>query len=61
MKVVVPEKAEQPPELKLKLLPFQREGLFWMRKQEQGVWKGGMLAVSAPMTRILFKTPLILL
>lgn len=32
------------PALKLTLLPFQKESLFWMRKQEEGVWKGGMLA-----------------
>ena len=44
--VVVPEKAEQPASLKVTLLPFQQESLFWMRKQEEGVWRGGMLAVS---------------
>jgi hypothetical protein len=27
------------------LLPFQQESLYWMRKQEDGVWNGGMLAV----------------
>ena len=45
--VVVPEKAEQPATLKVTLLPFQQESLFWMRKQEEGIWKGGMLAVRA--------------
>jgi DNA repair protein RAD16 len=25
-------------------LPFQKESLYWMRKQEEGPWKGGMLA-----------------
>ncbi|KAL1701605.1 SNF2 family N-terminal domain-containing protein [Schizophyllum commune] len=39
----VPE-AEQPSRLKLTLLPFQRESLAWMRKQEKGEWAGGMLA-----------------
>jgi DNA repair protein RAD16 len=43
---VKPQKAEQPQGLKATLLPFQQESLFWMRKQEQTVWKGGMLAVS---------------
>jgi DNA repair protein RAD16 len=43
--IVVPQKAEQPANLKVTLLPFQQESLFWMRKQEQGVWHGGMLAV----------------
>ncbi|KAG1759066.1 SNF2 family N-terminal domain-containing protein [Suillus occidentalis] len=42
--IVVPERAEQPAGLKVTLLPFQRESLFWMRKQEQGIWHGGMLA-----------------
>lgn len=45
-KDVVPEKAEQPAGLKVTLLPFQRESLFWMRKQEGGIWKGGVLAVN---------------
>jgi hypothetical protein len=31
--------------MKTKLLPFQLEGLFWMRKQEKTIWNGGMLAV----------------
>ena len=39
------EKAAQPPSLKVKLLPFQQEALFWMRNQEKySEWKGGMLA-----------------
>ncbi|KAK0490486.1 SNF2 family N-terminal domain-containing protein [Armillaria novae-zelandiae] len=42
--VVVPVKADQPADIKLTLLPFQREGLYWMKQQEQGVWHGGMLA-----------------
>ncbi|KAJ7590563.1 SNF2 family N-terminal domain-containing protein [Mycena floridula] len=42
--IVVPTKADQPTNVKLTLLPFQREGLFWMKKQEQGIWHGGMLA-----------------
>lgn len=47
VKPVSPEKAEQPEELKITLLPFQMESLYWMRKQEEGIWKGGMLAVSS--------------
>ncbi|EST04998.1 SNF2-related [Kalmanozyma brasiliensis GHG001] len=42
--VIKPEEAEQPTGLNIRLLPFQREGLFWMTRQEQGTWKGGMLA-----------------
>jgi DNA repair protein RAD16 len=41
---VKPEVMDAHPALKLTLLPFQKESLFWMRKQEEGVWKGGMLA-----------------
>lgn len=44
--VATPQKAEQPANLKLTLLPFQQESLFWMRNQEKGLWHGGMLAVS---------------
>ncbi|KAJ7762736.1 SNF2 family N-terminal domain-containing protein [Mycena maculata] len=42
--IIVPSKADQPANLKLTLLPFQRESLFWMKKQEAGIWNGGMLA-----------------
>lgn len=45
--VIIPQKAEQPGGLKVTLLPFQQESLWWMRKQEDSVWKGGMLAVGA--------------
>ncbi|KAJ1678289.1 DNA repair protein rad16, partial [Spiromyces aspiralis] len=36
--------AEQPRGLKLSLLPFQREGLAWLREQEAGRLSGGILA-----------------
>ncbi|KAF8308831.1 hypothetical protein DL93DRAFT_2063577 [Clavulina sp. PMI_390] len=39
-----PEKAPQPEGFKATLLPFQQESVSWMRKQEEGVWKGGILA-----------------
>ncbi|KZS92628.1 hypothetical protein SISNIDRAFT_412173 [Sistotremastrum niveocremeum HHB9708] len=42
--VTIPKKAQQPAGLKVTLLPFQQESLFWMREQERGLWKGGMLA-----------------
>ncbi|KAF7297296.1 ATP-dependent helicase rhp16 [Mycena indigotica] len=42
--ILVPQPATQPANLKLTLLPFQRESLSWMQKQEKGVWSGGMLA-----------------
>ncbi|EIN10186.1 hypothetical protein PUNSTDRAFT_64262 [Punctularia strigosozonata HHB-11173 SS5] len=44
VEVVQPQKAPQPEGLKVTLLPFQQESLFWMRKQEQGPWSGGILA-----------------
>jgi len=43
--IIAPVRAEQPKNLKLVLLPFQQESLYWMRLQEQGEWRGGMLAV----------------
>ncbi|KAF8341641.1 SNF2 family N-terminal domain-containing protein [Cantharellus anzutake] len=42
--VVTPQRAPQPGGFKATLLPFQQESLYWMRQQEQGVWKGGILA-----------------
>ncbi|KAG0243110.1 DNA repair protein rad16 [Actinomortierella wolfii] len=41
---VKPELAEQPEGLSLQLLPFQREGLSWLQKQENTMFKGGILA-----------------
>ncbi|KAK6464529.1 SNF2 family N-terminal domain-containing protein [Scheffersomyces coipomensis] len=38
------ERAEQPPGMNIKLLPFQLEGLNWLRKQEDGPFQGGILA-----------------
>ncbi|KAI9593637.1 SNF2 family N-terminal domain-containing protein [Syncephalis fuscata] len=35
---------QQPPELKLKLLSFQKEGLGWMLRQEMSNFHGGILA-----------------
>ncbi|KAG5341020.1 hypothetical protein C0989_012224 [Termitomyces sp. Mn162] len=46
--IIKPTQAEQPENLKLTLLPFQRESLYWMRQQEQGIWCGGMLALIWP-------------
>jgi DNA repair protein RAD16 len=50
--ITVPEQAKQPVGLKVTLLPFQRESLSWMRKQENGVWHGGLLAVSVKPRRL---------
>lgn len=41
---IKPVMMEAHPSLKLNLLPFQKESLFWMKEQEKGPWKGGMLA-----------------
>lgn len=42
--VIIPQKAAQPEILTLKLLPFQLEGLHWLRAQEKSVFRGGILA-----------------
>jgi DNA repair protein RAD16 len=42
--IAEPQKAEQPSTLKVTLLPFQQESLFWMRTQEFGQYSGGLLA-----------------
>lgn len=39
-----PEMAGQPDGLTINLLPFQREGLNWLIKQEKSLWRGGILA-----------------
>ncbi|KAJ3796514.1 SNF2 family N-terminal domain-containing protein [Lentinula aff. detonsa] len=44
IQIIKPVECQQPAGIKLTLLPFQRESLHWMRKQEEGPWKGGMLA-----------------
>lgn len=41
-RIIVP--ADAPPELLLELLPFQREGLGWMVRQELSAYRGGILA-----------------
>ena len=39
-----PPKAEQPEGISMPLLPFQREGLYWLQQQERSIWHGGLLA-----------------
>lgn len=36
--------APQPEGVSIQLLPFQREGLFWLQAQERSAWRGGVLA-----------------
>ena len=36
--------AEQPEDMTVNLLPFQREGLYWLKSQEQSSYHGGILA-----------------
>lgn len=38
------KRVTQPPGMNIKLLPFQQEGLNWLRKQEDGEFAGGILA-----------------
>ncbi|KAJ3166157.1 DNA repair protein rad16, partial [Irineochytrium annulatum] len=40
----IPEKCEQPDGITLSLLPFQREGVFWLKSQETTKFNGGILA-----------------
>ena len=54
VQIVEPQKAEQPSGLKVTLLPFQQESLFWMRKQEFGQYAGGLLAVSLASRKMIF-------
>ncbi|KAJ2742748.1 DNA repair protein rad16 [Coemansia sp. BCRC 34301] len=48
-----PEKIEQPHDLKIKLLPFQQEGVAWMAQQEHSMFKGGILADEMGMGKTL--------
>ncbi|WFC98418.1 DNA repair protein rad16 [Malassezia yamatoensis] len=38
------KKAAQPAGISMPLLPFQREGLYWLQSQEASQWRGGLLA-----------------
>ncbi|KAG0145261.1 hypothetical protein CROQUDRAFT_658947 [Cronartium quercuum f. sp. fusiforme G11] len=60
VKVVKPTKAIQPAGLSLTLLPFQLEGLHWMKTQEAGPWSGGMLADEMGMGKTIQTIALIL-
>lgn len=42
--VIHPFQHIQPKDVKVSLLPFQLEGLNWMMKQEESIYKGGILA-----------------
>ncbi|KAJ3054234.1 DNA repair protein rad16 [Rhizophlyctis rosea] len=44
VKVIEPLQAEQPADVLVKLLPFQREGVYWMKAQEESRFAGGILA-----------------
>lgn len=45
--------APQPEGISVKLLPFQREGLYWMQQQERSQWRGGLLADEMGMGKTL--------
>ncbi|KXN73810.1 hypothetical protein CONCODRAFT_68028 [Conidiobolus coronatus NRRL 28638] len=49
--VIPTESIEQPADLKLPLLPFQKEGINWMIKQEKTFFGGGILADEMGMGR----------
>ncbi|TPX37568.1 hypothetical protein SmJEL517_g00672 [Synchytrium microbalum] len=44
VKPVTPEMIDQPEEITVKLLPFQREGVHWLQAQEESNFHGGILA-----------------
>lgn len=44
LKGIEPERAEHPSGMTIKLLPFQLEGLNWLKKQEDSEFQGGILA-----------------
>ncbi|KAI9505438.1 DNA repair protein rad16 [Coemansia spiralis] len=59
-KQVSTQKIEQPAELKIKLLPFQQEGVWWMSQQERTAFKGGILADEMGMGKTLQTIALLL-
>ncbi|CAH7674033.1 adenosinetriphosphatase [Phakopsora pachyrhizi] len=60
VRVSEPSRAIQPDGLSLTLLPFQLEGLDWMKKQEAGPWAGGVLADEMGMGKTIQTIALIL-
>ncbi|KAJ1898666.1 DNA repair protein rad16 [Kickxella alabastrina] len=55
-----PEKIAQPANLKIKLLPFQQEGVWWMSQQESSMFHGGILADEMGMGKTLQTIALLL-
>ncbi|KAJ2554315.1 DNA repair protein rad16 [Coemansia sp. RSA 1933] len=51
---------KQPPNLKMRLLPFQREGVWWMAQQESSMFHGGILADEMGMGKTLQTIALLL-
>jgi DNA repair protein RAD16 len=58
---IKPEQAPQPEGMNSRLLPFQREGVNWLIKQEQGIYKGGILADEMGMGKTIQTVALFLL
>ncbi|KAJ1907873.1 DNA repair protein rad16, partial [Coemansia sp. IMI 209127] len=52
---------DQPADLKMHLLPFQREGVWWMTQQESTMFRGGILADEMGMGKTLQTIALLLL
>jgi DNA repair protein RAD16 len=43
-KLIKPHTISQPKQVLLTLLPFQLEGLYWLQKQEESLYRGGIMA-----------------
>ncbi|KAJ2701783.1 DNA repair protein rad16, partial [Coemansia spiralis] len=56
-----PRKISQPPDLRIKLLPFQQEGVHWMVTQELTQFHGGILADEMGMGKTLQTIALMLI
>ena len=57
---ITPVQAPQPAGINRKLKPFQLEGLDWMIKQEQSIWKGGLLGDEMGMGKTIQAVSLIM-
>ena len=60
IQTIKPVAGEQPADISRKLKSFQLEGLDWMKKQEQSIWKGGLLGDEMGMGKTIQAVSLIM-